>query len=99
MNTHKYYLIFADRAAAIAVLVDYYSEDADQFFSTPVVDVLDIGDLQHPTGETTTDAEGNSVPVVEILPGYHVNVCSRQPIPALDQHDALPTNPLIRWLL
>lgn len=29
--------------------------------------------ISRPTGETTTDAEGNEVPVMEIVAGYHVN--------------------------
>jgi len=30
--------------------------------------------ISKPTGETTTDGDGNEVPVMEVVPGYHVNL-------------------------
>jgi len=35
--------------------------------------VVAHGALYHATGETTTDAEGNTVPVMEAMNGFHVD--------------------------
>ena len=55
------YLKFPDESTALEVLEDYEG----------AVDV--IGVISKPTGEMTFDDEGNEVPVMTTLEGWHVN--------------------------
>ena len=64
----------------------------------PLTSVCDIGELRRVVG-TTTDAEGNEVPEYELIPGYHVNVTTRDSAvaDALAPLDVAPDTPLVRW--
>ena len=57
-----------------------------------------LGVLQRQTG-TTTDEAGSEVPVFEPLPGWHVNVRTRDPAvaAALQSYDVAPNTPLVVW--
>ena len=94
MNT--YYLRFADRAQALSVLSELVFEG--EMFSTRNTTVLDIGQLQVDTGEVTVDEEGNESPVMEALPGYHVNVLSREEIHGLIDYSVFPDTVQCTWL-
>lgn len=77
------YLSFADEAAAKAVL--YRTEgvvEANEEMGTEAVEGYEvanfanidtIGVIYKPTGETT-EQDGMTVPVMEAIPGWHVNV-------------------------
>lgn len=64
----------------------------------PLTSVCDIGELRRVVG-TTTDDDGNEVPEYELIPGYHVNVRTRDPAvaEALAPLDVAPDTPLVRW--
>jgi hypothetical protein len=62
------YLKFPDEATALEVLEDYEG----------AVDV--IGVISKPTGEMTFDDEGNEVPVMTTLEGWHVNTRGSMPL-------------------
>lgn len=62
-----------------------------------------IGDIYKPTGETTTvegpDGEEMTVPVLEKLDGYHVNVrpVDGEDTSALTPYAVTPANPVRVW--
>ena len=57
-----------------------------------------IGTIYQPTGETTID-DGESVPVMAAVPGYHANVrtTSEELAVALDALRTNPTTPVRVW--
>ncbi len=60
-----------------------------------------IGIIYEPTGETTTDSEGNEVPVMAPVDGWHVNVRLKQDDTFPDDlkpYQIYPNNPVRRWL-
>lgn len=78
------YLKFADEAEATAALTDY----------TGSIDI--IGVIFKPSDEVGTDADGNEVPVMTAIPGWHVN--TRGPMPAeLLPFSVLPAQPVRIW--
>lgn len=61
-----------------------------------------IGDIYKPTGETTTttgpSGEEITVPVLEKLPGYHVNIrLVGEDAADLEPYAVVPTNPVRVW--
>ena len=50
-----------------------------------------IGTVYAPTGATTKDEEGNDVPVMAALPGYHVN--TPEPVEAWAAYQVTPNSP------
>ena len=76
------YLKFADQAEADLILYTVHPEEVDdegviivEAYTTPNYANIDtIGVIFEETGETVTDTEGNESPVLEQVPGYHVNV-------------------------
>ena len=96
-DAHKYWLKFASQAQAETVLSDFLDADSGQLCSTAETSINVIGDYYRPTGATLTDPEGYECPVMELVPGYHVNVKSRIELPELDQYDMKPKAPGIDW--
>ena len=84
-----YSLKFADSAQAASVL---FTEDAAIYPNTDV-----IGIIMRPTGVMVANAEGLEEPVIEALPGWHVNVRSEEPIPELEPYLVYPVNPVRVW--
>ena len=64
----------------------------------PPTSVCVIGIMQRQTS-TTTDDEGNETPVYSDMPGWHVNVRTRDPViaEALCCMEAEPATPSVRW--
>ena len=78
------YLKFADETEATAALEDY----------TGSIDI--IGVIFKPSDEVGTDADGNEVPVMTAIPGWHVN--TRGPMPeALLLFSVQPQHPVRVW--
>ncbi|CAH2606418.1 conserved protein of unknown function (plasmid) [Rhodovastum atsumiense] len=61
-----------DVVNALGVTVTVAANDSVRIDPIPVV--------TRETGETTTDADGNTVPVTEPVPGAHCNVYSLEPL-------------------
>ncbi|WP_421202708.1 hypothetical protein [Aeromonas sp. 602658] len=61
-------------------------------------DISVIGTIYQPTGETTI-VDGESVPVMAAVPGYHVNVRTTSPevAAALDALRTYPETPVRVW--
>ena len=92
---HDYYLYAADEAALMAAL---YDDEGAQLVEG---DIAIIGTISEPTGATTTDEEGNEVPVFAAVPGYHANLRRREPLPDGVLTDCLlpaPATPHCVWL-
>ena len=97
MIMYKYWLKFATQGQAKSVLSAYLDADIGQLCSTAETSINVIGDYYRPTGETLADPEGYECPVMELVPGYHVNVQSRVELPELDAYDMKPATPGIDW--
>lgn len=103
-----YYLSFTDEAAAKAVLYRIEGAvEADPEMGTeasPGYEVSNfrnidtIGVIYKPTGETT-EQDGMTVPVMEAIPGWHVNVrvMPDEDASALEPFKVQPTTPLRIW--
>ncbi|WP_033136997.1 hypothetical protein [Aeromonas finlandensis] len=61
-------------------------------------DISVIGTIYQPTGETTM-VDGESVPVMAAVPGYHVNVRTTSPelAAAIDALRTYPETPVRKW--
>lgn len=75
MHMTDLYLRATDESTmASALLAAGFSHDAETgvfYEASSAIDV--IGDIYRPTGEVTL-IDGESVPVFEKIPGYHINV-------------------------
>lgn len=71
-------------------------EGGSLYHSEAALDV--IGTIYQPTGETTM-VDGESIPVMVALPGYHANVrtTSKELAVALDALRTYPTTPVRVW--
>ncbi len=58
--------------------------------------MIRLGDLYKPTGETTTDVGGNTIPVFEKLTGYHINVIAKD-ADFLSEIQIEVDTPLVVW--
>ena len=62
------------------------------------INIDKIGTIYKPTGEKETLEDGIEVPVMEALPGYHVNVrIVNEDISELQQFSITPKNPQRVW--
>jgi hypothetical protein len=106
---HDYYLRFLDEAQANSVLYtkvptawsEVVAMDeppvATEWMDKPNYDNIDIlGAIYNPTGEVQT-VDGNEVPVMVALEGFHVNVRNYTEAPELDAYGVSPTNPRRIW--
>ena len=57
-------------------------------------DIMVIGTISKPTGETEQDADGNDVPVMAALDGWHVDILTRNVPECLEQYLVVPNNPV-----
>ena len=80
-----YYLKFTDRDEALLVL--------GTLDSSYEVSILEIGDHYKDTG--TVDDQG--YPILELVPGYHINVLSRTELTHLNQYTIFPESPSYVW--
>lgn len=100
------YLSFADEAAAKAVLYRVEgaieaSEGVEAVEGTEVANFRNIdtiGVIYKPTGETT-EQDGMTVPVMEAIPGWHVNVrlVEGEDASALSTFAVNPSTPMRVW--
>lgn len=59
----------------VPIAFDEETQEPTEFQSQPKYQNIDIiGPIFEETGETVTDSEGNESPVLEQIPGYHVNI-------------------------
>jgi hypothetical protein len=104
-----YYLKFTDEAEANSVLYtkvptawsDSVLDDeppvATEWMDKPNYDNIDIlGAIYNPTGDIET-IDGNEIPVMVALEGYHVNIRHSAEAPELDAYAVTPTNPRRIW--
>lgn len=98
-----YYLVFPDRATALAVYAalarmanpdlpeDYAIEDfpSNGRFGNNYYDIVDVGAVWRPTEAV----DGNNLPVMEPVPGYHLIGRFRGPDPLPEQLEAFLTEP------
>lgn len=72
------FLKFADKVAFEAAFLPFMSVDVQgnpavpSYIGTSAVDVLGV--IYKPSGKFVTDADGLRTPVMEALPGFHVNL-------------------------
>lgn len=102
-----YHLKFIDENQAMSVLyrkegvVEAYPEngiEANEGYAVPNFDCIDIiGAIYKPTGEVTTDEEGNEIPVMADVGGFHVNVRNYSATDALNDYVVTPKNPVRVW--
>lgn len=84
-----YLLKFTDEAQAKSVL---FTE------SKPNYDNIDIiGTILKPTGVVTVAEDGEEVPVMADVGGYHVNVRNYSEAPELNQYVVVTNNPVRVW--
>ena len=57
-------------------------------------DIIVLGTIARPTGETTNDADGNEIQVMENLTGWHVDILTRNVPECLEQYLVVPNNPV-----
>ena len=57
-------------------------------------DIMVIGVISKPTGETEQDADGNGVPVMAALDGWHVDVLTAGVPECLEAYLVEPKNPV-----
>ncbi|MGU5656765.1 hypothetical protein [Aeromonas veronii] len=91
----------ADNEAAMLTALKAAGFIADEESGALYLDgsALDIiGTIYKQTGETTI-VDGESVPVMAVVPGYHVNVRTTSPelAAALDTLRTYPDTPVRRW--
>lgn len=106
------YLRFADAAEALAIFNAIVGGDEAASLTDvpPVVFIsgvpiyIDVifgtGIVMRATGETTTDDEGNSVEVLALVAGFHVNLLLPDDVTlpdALVAHQIQPANPACAW--
>lgn len=100
-----YYLCFPDEAASfgVALALDAVAMTDDgprlvRYTHRYALDV--IGTIRRPTGETTTTADGYVLPILEDLPGWHVNfgILDGSPLPeACAPYVVSPAHPARVW--
>lgn len=81
------FLRFTNEAAARAAFADHLTDDGNwpAYIGTVAVDV--VGTIHRPTGEVRQSEDGE-IPVLEPLPGYHINLSER--VPELQQYEIEP---------
>ena len=57
-------------------------------------DLIVLGVISRPTGETTTNDEGEAIQVMETLTGWHVDILTRNVPECLEQYLVVPNNPV-----
>lgn len=57
-------------------------------------DIMVIGTISKPTGETEQDADGNDVPVMAALDGWHVDILTSGVPECLEAYLVDPKNPV-----
>ena len=103
------YLKFTDEAQANSILYtkvptawsETYRLDegfvATEWMDKPNYDNIDIlGAIYNPTGDIET-IDGNEIPVMVALDGFHVNIRHSEQAPELDAYAVTPTNPRRIW--
>lgn len=95
---HDYALRFDSESAAAAVLFEPQAPDqAPGQAPLPRYDAVDvIGVIYRPTGDICETPQGPT-PVMEPLPGWHVNVRHRYAVPELDPYVVRPHAPARIW--
>jgi len=79
------YLKFNSQEEAYEKLADFRKEfnepdgETQEFWSLEGADFDEVGTIYKNTGETTTDDEGNEIPIFEKIDGFHLNVLCRTP--------------------
>lgn len=100
------YLAFTDEAAANAVLFTQEPTEWDEEGNATAFEprqcyanIDTIGVIYKSSGETTTDAEGNEMPVMAPIEGWHVNVrmVDGEEGAALEQYQVNPSTPMRVW--
>jgi hypothetical protein len=101
-----YYLAFPDQATADAVLYTVHDAVTDEdgnvtaeAYVTPNYANIDtLGVIYKPTGETT-EQDGISVPVMEAIAGWHVNVrlVDGEDSSAFTSFEVTPSTPIRVW--
>lgn len=78
---------------------EYQFETKSYNVNVPKFANLDvIGTIYAPTGEFTEDTNGNKLPVMEALPGWHVNVrVVNEDFSEVQQFAINPKNPVRIW--
>ena len=86
------FLRFNSKAEAVSALDPWMIQGAwPAYIGSAAVDVLGV--VQRPTGEVLQTEEGE-IPVMETLPGYHINLSDR--IPELQQFEIEPPDNPVR---
>ncbi|AXV34025.1 hypothetical protein BFW41_08840 [Aeromonas hydrophila] len=86
-------------AMTLALKTAGFSQDPDSGALYHPASALDvIGTIYQPTGETTL-VDGEQVPVMAPVPGYHVNVRTKSEVlaAALDAQRTYPETPVRVW--
>lgn len=96
-----YFLKFADQDEADAVLFSEQSMVIGDFVETIKMSkyaaIDNIGTIYKPTGKMLKVKDGDPVPEVKPLEGWHVNVRHTEPAPELDAFAIQVDNPVRIW--
>lgn len=98
---NDYFLKFADEAEAMSTLYTEETivrDDVVETIKVPKYTAIDvIGTIYKPTGEMLTVEDGEPVPEMAAIPGFHVNVRHEAEAPELAQFAVTPSTPSRNW--
>lgn len=96
-----YFLKFADEAEANSILFNeetIVNDDVVETLKVPKYTAIDvIGTIYKPTGKMLTVEDGEPVPEMAAIPGFHVNVRHETEAPELQQFAVTPSTPVRVW--
>lgn len=98
---NDYFLKFSNETEANSNLFTeetIVNEEVVETNKVPKYTAIDvIGTIYKPTGEMVTTEDGELVPEMAAIPGFHVNVRHKTEAPELQQFAVTPNTPTRNW--
>ena len=99
-----FFLKFESKEQADSILYEITPEVIEDDIITPEIrtpkfqNIDVIGDIWRPTGEMKVDENGMEIPVMELIPGFHVNLrVIGEDTSAVESFAVVPKNPMRVW--